>query len=130
MNKAGNNDTEQGSSIVLNYTASSLYSVIAGGTYNATNAGRVKWMSLVNDDENNTSVKDPCSKEGFNINAKSSSQQLNIRIGWVGYNDSACETPNSFIGFGIGTKGDKWYSGNIGSHRGKSMNTTGYILVQ
>ena len=119
MNEAGHNDTEQGNFIVLNYTASSLYSVIAKGTYNATNAGGVKWMP-----------QDPFFKAGFNINAKSLSDQLSIRIGWIGCSAAACVMPNSFIGFGIGTQGNKWYSGNIGTHGGKRMKTTGYILVQ
>ena len=35
--------------ILVNYTATSLYSVIANGNYRKTNVGRAEWMTLIND---------------------------------------------------------------------------------
>ncbi|XP_028393895.1 uncharacterized protein LOC114518154 [Dendronephthya gigantea] len=109
--------------IVLNYTASSLYSVIAGGNHSATNAGRAEWMSLLNNHENNTSEVNN-DKEGFNI--KVAGQPLKIRIGWVGCNAAACMTPNPYIGFGV----ENQKGGNIASSHGENIIIAGFIFVQ
>ena len=49
--------------IVINRTASSLYSLIADGQYRNTSLGRDTWKSLIG---SNASLEIKCNKEGFN----------------------------------------------------------------
>ena len=48
---------------LVNYTATTLYSLIKDGNYRETNAGRAEWMSLIN----GALLQDNCNKEGFNF---------------------------------------------------------------
>ncbi|CAB4004703.1 Hypothetical predicted protein [Paramuricea clavata] len=109
--------------ILLNHTASSLYSVIADGNYAATNAGRAKWMSLMD----GSSLQPNCNKEGFNIKH----QKLDMRIGFAANNEDNCASCDSFIGFGI-NRHNKWkiYSGTIKSLANITLKAFGYILVR
>ena len=112
--------------IVLNYTASSLYSVIADGAYRATNASRAKWLSLVV----NPSLQPHCNMEGFNVHF--STTQLFLRIGLIGNNEVNCKTPDSLLGFGFKVGNNKWSSGTFNALMKPRVNikTFGYILVQ
>ncbi|XP_028409824.1 uncharacterized protein LOC114532507 [Dendronephthya gigantea] len=113
--------------IVLNYTARSLYNVIADGKYRATNAGRAKWMSLVD----NAVLQPHCNMEGFNLSLGSKTYPLLLRIGLVGNNEDDCRTPDSLLGFGFIKGKSKWSSGNYRDLRlSVKTKTFGYILVQ
>ena len=117
--------------IVINKTASSLYSVIADGKYRKTNLGRDMWKSLVG---SQGSLQVNCSKEGFN--ARSTSQGFaRARIGILGNNENNCRSIDSGIGFG--TKGWRFQSitcGNKALHGGdngdKHIEAMGFIFVQ
>ena len=114
--------------ILVNYTATSLYSVIADGNYRETNAGRAQWMTLIN----NASLQSNCNKEGLNVNC--SQYRRKSRIGILGNNKKNCEYCNTVIGFGIEIIDRKWSSGNIyrKSRPATDINlkTFGYIFVQ
>ncbi len=83
--------------ILLNHTASSLYSVIADGNYIETNAGRAEWVSLIK----GASLQPKCNKEGFNLQPNPG---MKLRIGFAGNNENNCNTSDSLIGFGIKDK--------------------------
>ena len=111
--------------ILDNYTATSLYSVIADGNYRKTNTGRAEWMSLIND----TSLQDNCNKEGFNVKCSRSGRKL--RIGIFGNNEDKCDSCDSVIGFGIEMNKWNWPSGNIHYYNTNiKLKTFGYIFVQ
>ena len=112
--------------ILVNYPATSLYSLIADGNYLQTNAGRAEWMSLIND----VFLQENCNREGFNV--MFGHHNLKLRIGIVSNNENDCDSCDSVIGFGIEMKSWKWSSGNI--HIKKfwidHKMTFGYIFVQ
>ena len=113
--------------ILVDYTATSLYSVIADGSYHETNLGRAEWMSLLND----SVLQSTCNKEGFN--AQCSKSKRMSRIGIFGDDDDDCSNCNTVIGFGFEMKGSKWSSGNVYAEKNKSnirLETFGYIFVQ
>ena len=49
--------------ILVNYPATSLYSLIADGNYRKTNIGRAKWISLIN----GAKLLWNCNRQGFNV---------------------------------------------------------------
>lgn len=112
--------------IMLNYTARSLYSVIADEVYHPTNLGRSRWMSLIV----NSRLQDNCNTEGFNAQLK---MNTNVRIGYVANNEKNCRSPDSLIGFGIHIDNNlnqlSWSSGNI-YFRNPHLPAFGYIFVQ
>ena len=115
--------------ILVNYTATSLYSVIADGNNRETNVGRAEWMTLIN----NASLQQNCNKEGFNV--KCSKYKRKSRIGILGNNQENCEYCNTVIGFGIEIIDRKWSSGNIYYKSNPptvdiKLKTFGYIFVQ
>ena len=110
--------------ILINYNATSLYSVIADGKYRKTNVGREKWISLIN----GTSLQDNCNMEGFNVQCSRSRRKA--RIGILGNNEDDCVSCDSVIGFGIEIHHRKWSSGNINTWNLKILKTFGYIFVQ
>ncbi|XP_028396022.1 uncharacterized protein LOC114520024 [Dendronephthya gigantea] len=119
--------------IVLNYEASSLYSLIADGQYRNTSAGRATWKSLIAD----SSLQPFCNQDGFSITK--TYNKLYVRIGLYANNQNDCGTPDSCIGFGISYNSCGMTSnitcGNIaqcsGTDRGKRLTAAfGYILVQ
>ena len=115
--------------ILVNYTATSLYSVIADEKNRETNVGRAEWMTLIN----NASLQQNCNKEGFNV--KCSGYKRQSRIGILGNNEKNCEYCNTVIGFGIEIIDRKWSSGNIYYISNPptvdiKLKTFGYIFVQ
>ena len=114
--------------ILVNYTAISLYSVIADGNYRKINVGRAEWMTLIN----GASLQQNCNKEGFNV--KCSHYRRNSRIGILGNNEKKCEYCNTVIGFGIEIRVRHSSSGNIYYRTNPptdiKLNTFGYIFVQ
>ena len=117
--------------VLVDHTATSLYSVIADGNYHATNVGRAEWMSLIS----NVRLQENCNVEGFNVQCSTSGlQKLITRIGILGNNEDNCDSCDSVLGFGIkminwmGTKW-KWSSGNL-QNAEKEQKTFGYIFVQ
>ena len=115
--------------ILVKYTATSLYSVIADGNTHKTNVGRAEWMTLIN----GASLQDNCKKEGFNV--KCSRSGLKSRIGFFGNNESDCISCDSVIGFGIEMRDWKWSSGNVyynmyNENIDIRLKTFGYIFVQ
>ena len=117
---------------LVNYTATTLYSVIADGDYRKTNVGRAEWMSLIN----GASLQDNCKKEGFNFQCSNTKPNhgRKSRIGILGNNQDDCNSCDSVIGFGIEMKEWKWSSGNIHYIDDKNVDiklkTFGYIFVQ
>jgi hypothetical protein len=79
--------------MILDYEASSLYSVIADGQYRGKTAGKDTWMSVIA----GSSLQSNCNHEGFNIQV----QNTNARLGFVANNEDDCRTCDSWIGFGI-----------------------------
>ena len=116
--------------ILVNHAATSLYSVIADGSYHATSVGDKKWKSLIH----GSLVQRNYIKEGFNV--KFSHDNLKLRIGVAGENYQHCETCDSVIGFGIAMSDWKWSSGHIRGYKTnkksgvKILTTFGYIFVQ
>ena len=116
--------------ILVNYNATSLYSVIADENYHKTNAGRAEWISLIN----GTELQPYCNKEGFNI--KFNVRNLKLRIGIAGNSEDNCDSCDSAIGFGTEIKDAhnrhflwKLSSGNMHVYV-HSLMTFGYIFVQ
>ena len=116
--------------ILVNYTATSLYSVIAEyGNYHETNVGRVEWMTLID----GASLQPNCKKEGINVQCSWSGSS---RIGILGNNEEDCNTCDSVIGNGTEITNWKletwkWSSGNTRTYPGIStLGTFGYIFVQ
>ena len=92
--------------IVIDHQASSLFDVIADGTFAATSVGREKWMSLMAF----SALQGNCNKEGFNVYYKIEYIQHGLlfiqqRIGIVGNNENDCSSPDSCIGFGTSVGG-------------------------
>lgn len=120
----------------LDYSASSMYSVIADGIFHETNAGRSQWKSLLHP---HSSLQNNCNKEGFNI--AFSQKGTYLRFGLVANQGKNCNTPNTLIGFGTEVGECKtlhvfrWSSGNVATCSGvdngwKALPTFGYIFVQ
>ncbi|XP_028396192.1 uncharacterized skeletal organic matrix protein 5-like [Dendronephthya gigantea] len=106
----------------FDYTASSLYSMIADGQFRATPAGRTAWLSLIAD----FSLQPNCNVEGFNVR-----EYRELRIGFVGNNENDCRTCDTWIGMGIAHAGMICSaSGTIGGGQWQILKTFGYILVQ
>ena len=110
----------------FSYPASSLYSLIADGSYRQTHLGRNKWKSLIS----GSSLQLNCNREGFNAYA----QYVRVRLGLIANQENDCNTPDSFIGLG-GT----WYGNAAGNaaapccspdNGGKNLKAMGYILVR
>ena len=87
--------------IIVSYPATSLYSVIAGGSYSEIIVGRAEWRSLIN----GSSLQPHCNKKGFNV--QFSKHNLKLRIGIASNNEGNCETCDSVLGFGIAIAGRK-----------------------
>ena len=109
---------QQFKSVVINYQARSLYSLIADDEYRATSLGRDTWKKLIG---SQASLQANCNKEGFNVLSDSSNPC-----------DCSCD---SRIGFGTGgdyddsnTCGNEatYYADNGDRH----IKAMGYILVQ
>jgi hypothetical protein len=79
--------------LVLDYEASSLYSLIAGGQFRRTSAGKATWMSMIA----GSSLQKNCNIEGFNI---AQAQMMLARLAFASNNEDDCNTCDSWIGFG------------------------------
>ena len=120
--------------IVIEKTASSLYSLIADGNYRATSLGRNTWKTLIGSE---ASLQLLCNREGFNVEANSiEANRARTRIGILG-NDGTndCISCDSRIGFGGGGNHDDSNTcGNVALYGGdngdKYIKAMGYILVQ
>ena len=115
--------------IVINMTASSLYSLIADGKYRNTSLGRDKWLSLIGSD---ASLQPNCKKEGFNAKCTYSGFSK-ARIGILGNDQTDCHTCNSRLGFGSGRniyERRTTTCGNFDLEKRLTIKTMGYILVQ
>ena len=107
--------------IVINKSASSLYSLIADGQYRATSLGRNTWKFLLG---SRASLQPNCNKEGFNVN-----EGDRARIGILGNNENDCNSCDSRIGFGTGGYPDD--SNTCGNENGSThIKAIGYIFVQ
>ena len=125
----GMNHNEVTKWLLLEYSADSLYSVIADGEYKPTSLGRDAWKSLISD----SSLQPHCNREGFNVNLGSKA-----RIGISSNNEEHCGSTDSRLGFG--TKGGSCGQNDANSvgnearcapdNGEKSIMAFGYILVQ
>ena len=111
--------------IVINKTASSLYSVIADGEYHSTSLGRSNWESLIGSEG---ALQANCNKEGFN--AKCTIPRVaKARIGILGNNENECNSCDSSIGFGTG--GSLYNGPSTGGGNGNvHIKAMGFIFVQ
>jgi hypothetical protein len=117
--------------MMLDYEASSLYSVIADEKYRNTFAGRPAWKSLLA----GSSLQPNCNEEGFSI----AHNAFKVRIGYYANNDNRCTWADSCIGFGV-TYTACHITSNIsccniaqcsGNYNGHKLTAAfGYILVQ
>ena len=80
--------------MVLDYEASSLYSLMEDGKYRFTSAGRDAWKSLIA----GSSLQPYCNKEGLGVFYNGG---IEMRIGFTANNNNDCLSPDSCIGFGI-----------------------------
>jgi hypothetical protein len=81
--------------ITVQYSASSLYSVIADGKYRQLNESRATWKTLIAQ----SSLQKHCNKEGFNAASKDV-EHHRVRIGMIADNFNNCQKADSRIGFG------------------------------
>ena len=88
-------DSLEVESLVIDETSSSLYDLIADGSYRATKGGREIWESLLPGSQ----VERGCFLEGFNAHGTKEGS-AGARIGIVASDQQNCTSPNSFIGFG------------------------------
>ena len=121
--------------MMLDYDASSLYSVIADGQYRGTSAGRATWLSLIS----GSSLQTNCNCEGFNMNFTQIDLSVHVylRFGLVGNNQNNCISPNSWIGFGAKKVNNKYDNernqacGNFVFYTNSvDLPAFGYIFVQ
>ena len=122
---------QQFKSVVINYQARSLYSLIADDEYRATSLGRDTWKKLIG---SQASLQTNCNKEGFNVLCDGSSLSK-ARIGIVANNQDDCGSCDSRIGFGTGGSHDNSNTcGNVASFQPDNgwryIKAMGYILVQ
>ena len=96
--------------MMLDYEASSLYSVIADGKYKKTSFSRGLIISLIT----GSHLQANCNKQGFNINLKSPTKEyMQLRFGLVANNENGCSTCDSWIGFGAKYHGCDKYATNM-----------------
>ena len=124
--------SHQVNSIVINKQANSLHSLIADGNYRSTSLGRDTWKKLIGQQ---ASLQRYCNKEGFNCHGPGPISNIRARIGIISNQENDCDTPDSFIGFGID---DHHYDNNTcrntaawsADNGDKNIKAMGYILVQ
>ena len=122
--------------MMLVYEASSLYSLIADGQYHRTSAGRATWLSLIA----GSSLQANCNDEGFNMNFTrvlvGALSHKYLRLGLVGNNENGCETPDSWIGFGVeyvnkyGNERNQACGNRVFHTNPVNLPAFGYIFVQ
>ena len=121
---------QQFRSVVINYQAKSLYSLIADDEYRNTSLGRDTWKKLIG---SQATLQTNCDKEGFNVLCTDSNASK-ARIGIVANNQDKCDTCDSRIGFGTGGYHDDSNTcGNeatYGKDNDQHIKAMGYILVQ
>ena len=83
--------------ILLPRAATSLHSLISSGRFRATSLGRKTWKSLIR----KSSLQRNCNKEGFNT--RPANGNVGAKIGIVSNQENDCASPDSVIGFGMGT---------------------------
>ena len=123
--------------LAFNQTADSLHSLIADGTFRATNLGRDSWKMLTGPQG---SLEQNCNREGFNAFCGSFSYFRRFfgraRIGIVTSDRDGCSSCNSRIGFGLPTFGffNRITCGVLAALNAdngfKFISGFGYILVQ
>ena len=125
-----NDDTKW---IVINHQASSLFDVIAGGTFEDINVGKNKWLSLMD----NSVLYEYRVREGFNIRRESNRFQVRIGMKSNKENKGCTGCVKSYIGFGMTVLGCddviQTTCGNIAicsETNNKNTAAFGYILVQ
>ena len=116
--------------LAVNYTADSLYDLIADGHYRATTLGRNAWKVLIS----GSSLQRNCNKEGFNV-SPGDSRAARARIGITSNDQNDCGSNDSRLGFGTGGWPEpKDSCGNAAQHGGDNGDTSiitfGYIFVQ
>lgn len=119
---------EQLNFVVLTKQGSSLFSLIADGSYRATSLGRNTWKSLLGSEG---SLQIACNREGFN----SVCNKCKVRIGIVSNNEYSCLSCDSRIGFGAGGHPDDSSTcGNAATwspdNGDRNIKAMGYVLVQ
>lgn len=121
--------------ISINYSAPSLYSLLANKTYQPTNLTRRKWKSLLQD----SSLQLNCNKEGFNAQCSNGKgNPTSIRIGIASNDQDNCGTCDSRIGFGsAGKRGLQHDDNSCGNEAAKTADNGNkhtyafcYILLQ
>ena len=97
----------------IDYPAKSLYDVIKDGVFKDLSVvPRQSWKKLIH----NTPLQHNCNRRGFN----NVFAWWKIRIGLMSNNEADCNTPDSFLGFGMDQT-------SVGDRNTKAF---GYILVK
>jgi hypothetical protein len=80
----------------------SMLEVMQGGTVSFTNTMRNDWLALAN----NGALQPYCNHVGYNFVPTSTafSGTMRLRIGIVGNEETNCDHPNTFVGFGTKCK--------------------------
>ena len=117
--------------IVVNKTASSLFTLIADGKYRSTLLGRDTWKTLIGSEG---SLQANCNKEGFNSMCYGGGN-FRARIGILGNEQGDCVSCDSRIGFGTAGRLDVSNTCGISAffnpdNGNKAIKAMGYILVQ
>ena len=127
--------------ISIPYRASSMFNIIADGSYRRTYIGRAKWLSLVT----NSGLQRNCNREGFNVRRSDLNRYSNTfstRIGIIGNQQNECISPDSYIGFGGITSSKRVHcsmpratntcgnSAHCRSGGSKELHAMGYIFVR
>jgi hypothetical protein len=81
--------------MVLDYEASSLYSLIADGKFRQTSAGKAAWSAMIP----SYTLQPNCNREGFNTGDRPT-VNLDVRLAFLGNNEGDCVTCDSWIGYG------------------------------
>lgn len=76
----------------LDVAASSMKALFSGSSV-TTSAGRAKWLALIND----SALQANCNAEGVNREVG----KVHLRIGIIANNETHCDSPDSFLGFGV-----------------------------
>jgi hypothetical protein len=122
--------------IVIKKEATSLYSLIADGTYRKTSIGKSTWMDLLG----RASLQDNCNREGFNARSNRNLKCARARIGIISNNEFDCDTcPDSFLGFGTSYLGSArnsagnfavWLSDTSDHESDVNVKVFGYIMAR
>lgn len=122
----------------LDVASTSLRALFSGAAVGTT-AGRARWLSLVAD----SVLQDHCNAEGVNREFLAGGSRIRMRMGIVGNNETHCDSPDSYLGFGVSIESSYCFGGTnpnivVGNLAGvacdaakdKAVATFGFLYVR